>query len=185
MTTLASVSIGTGVVYLALSVPLLACAAWAQGIIKGFPRHVWAGRILAAPALAWAVFLVREMPLGWFDAYKGWLYMVGPLLYVLIVIFMEELLAARALGGLLLLVAGPVLEASNATNAAGCSWRLVLVALAYTWVIAGMALMLAPWRFRKTMEVLCATVGRCRAAGAIGSAIGVGLILLALTAFRG
>ncbi len=180
MMTLAGCSILVGIIHLVLNVPLLVFPVRGQKVIKAFPRHEWAGRILAAVGVVWSVLLVLEMPLGWFDAYKGWLYAVGPVLYLLIVVFMGDLLAARALGGLLLLVADPVLETAILQPA---TLRLVLVVLAYVWVVAGMALMLAPYRFRKAAEGCCGTAGRCRVVGALGAMLGTGLIGLGLWVF--
>lgn len=180
MITLASCFMAIGILHLLLTVPMLVSPAGALKVLKAFPRHDWAGRILAAVCMAWSVNLVREMPLGWFDAYKGWLYVAGPILYLLISIFMAELLAARALGGVLLLVASPVLEAASFQPS---GLRLILVVLAYGWVIAGMALVLAPYRFRKTAQVVCGTTGQCRVMGGVGVVLGAGLVGLGSLAF--
>jgi len=45
--------------------------------------------------------------------FKPILWALAPLCYVLTVCFVEELLAARALGGILLLAAAPVLDAAR------------------------------------------------------------------------
>jgi uncharacterized protein YjeT (DUF2065 family) len=180
MTTLACWSIAVGFVHLVLSAPLLIQPSGALKVLKAFPRHEWAGRVLAAVCIAWSVVLVREMPLGWFDAYKVWLYVAGPLLYLLITLFMAKLLAARALGGVLLLVASPVLDAARFQPS---GLRLIVVVLAYGWVIAGMALVLAPYRFRRAAQALCDTTIRCRITGGLGVALGVVLIGLGLSIF--
>ncbi len=180
MITLASCFMAIGILHLLLASPMLVNPTGALKVVKAFPRHDWAGRILAAMCIVWSVYLVREMPLGWFDAYKGWLYVAGPILYLLISIFMADLLAARALGGLLLLVASPVLEAAAFQPSA---LRLILVVLAYVWVIAGMALVLAPYRFRKTAQMLCGTTGQCRVVGGAGVVFGAGLVGLGWLAF--
>lgn len=180
MTRLAAFTLAIGIIKTAAALPLLISPVRAQQVLKAFPRHEWSGRILAALALAWSIALVREMPLGWFDAYKGWLYVGGPLVYVLVVMFLDELLAARALGGVLLLVADPVLE-SAAFQASPL--RLVVVLVAYAWVAAGMALVLAPYWFRKTMERVCGTPGRCRVTGGSLLLLGAVLSCLGLLAF--
>jgi hypothetical protein len=169
-----------GIIHVLINLPMLVFPAGALRVLKAFPRHEWTGWILTAVCIAWSVVLVRAMPLGWFDAYKGWLYIVGPVLYVLIVMFMEELLAARALGGVLLLVADPVLESASFQPS---SLRLILVVLVYAWVVAGMALVLAPYRFRKAAQALCSTAGRCRVVGGLGVSLGAGLIALGLLVF--
>jgi len=183
MTMMAGLSTAIGVIYLVLHGPMVVFPLRMQAAIRAFPRHDWSGRILAAVAMAWSVYLVREMPMGWFDAYKVWLYVAGPVIYILITLFMEELLAARALGGVLLLGASPVLEAASAPNCPGTEWRLVLVAMAYAWVVAGIALVLAPYRFRKAMAVLAGTEGRCRVLGLVGAGFGALLLGLGIRVF--
>lgn len=171
--TITQICLALGVVH-GLAGALLAVApSMARGAAQRFPRNPWAGRILAALAMAWSLILVREMPLGWFDAYKGWLWAVAPVSYLLIVLFLDELLASRALGGMLLLVANPILEAARFQ---GSAWRLAPVILAYVWVILGMALVLAPYRFRKWAGILCANDGRCRTLAVVFLAMG-GLFL--------
>jgi hypothetical protein len=178
--TLSDVAMAIGIVHGVVGLSLLISPGGTRKAVKAFPRHVWSGRILAALDMAWSVYLVQDMPLGWFDAYKGWLYVAGPILYGLIVLFMEELLAARALGGLLLLVASPILEAAAFRTE---SLRLVVVVMAYAWVLAGMALVLAPYRFRKSAEVLVTTTGRCRGLGGLVLAFGIVLVGLGWRVF--
>ncbi len=158
---------------------LAAAPSAARAMAQRFPRNVWAGRVLAAVAMAWSVWLVREMPLGWFDAYKGWLWAAGPVGYLLVILFVDELLASRALGGLLLLMANPILEAVRFKDSA---WRLAAVILAYLWVFLGMALVLAPYRFRKWTEFLCSSETRCRGLGGVFLAVAAFFLWLA---FRG
>lgn len=181
MMTLQGYSLGLGVFHCLIGVMLMAAPVAARGWLARFPRHVWIGRGLAAVALAWSAVLVREMPLGWFDEYKVWLWAGGPLVYLLVILFMDELLAARALGGLWLLLAAPLLDAARFHPSI---WRLLPVVLAYVWVILGMALVLGPYRFRKWTGLLCGTDGRCRGAGVLILMLGILLAGLGLTLFR-
>ena len=186
--TLETISLVVGTGYVLAHVPLAAAPGPARKALAAFPRNGWAGRILCAIALAWSAVLVKEMPLGWFDAHKDWLYVAGPVAYVLVVVFMDELLAARALGGLFLLMAEPVLAAAREPFLSSVQFhpaaaRLVPVLLAYGWVGIGTALVLAPYWFRKSMERLCGTDRRCRLFGLAGVAIGLLLIVLALSSF--
>lgn len=168
-----------GLAHVVAGVLLAALPGWTREKAVRFPRNAWLGRILAAVTMAWSVHLVREMPLGWFDAYKMWLWVAGPVAYLLVVFFVEELLAARALGGLLLLIPCPLLDAARFQESA---WRLAPVILAYVWVICGMALVLAPYRFREWVQLLGRTDGRCRVMGVLFLAAG---LLFAWLSFRG
>ncbi len=178
--TLSGFSLGLGVVHLLAGVMLLAVPAVVRAGLVRFPRHVWMGRLLAAVALGWSAVLVGEMPLGWFDAYKGWLWVGVPLIYLLVILLMDELLAARALGGLWLLLPAPLLEVARFHPSA---WRLLPVVLAYVWVLMGMALVLAPYRFRKWGAVFYSTDGRCRGLGAALLGLGGLFLGLAVTEF--
>lgn len=152
-----------------------------RGALGRFPRNVAAGRILAGAALVWVAILVWHFPLGGFDAYKPALWALAPAAYYLTITFADELLAPRALGGLLLLLAGPVLAVARFHPSA---WRLAVVLLAYAWIVAGMALVLSPWLFRKIMvERINATDRRCRRAGIARLAAGLGLAFLAWRVF--
>lgn len=178
--TVQMMSITVGAVYVLTHLPLVTAPAASRRVLTAFPRNEWAGRILAAIALAWAAVLVKEMPLAWFDQHKDWLYVVAPAVYMLTVLFMGDLLAVRALGGLLLLVADPVMSAARFHPSAA---RLVLVLLAYGWVGVGTLLVLTPYWFRKTVERLCSDDGRCRLLGAAGIGVGAFLVVLGLTVF--
>ena len=93
-----------------------------------------------------------------------------------IIFLMDELLAARAFGGLLLLAGNPVLLAARW---APTPWRLVMPTLVYIWVLAGMILVLSPWRLRKALERLGGDRG-WRLAGVTLGVIGFVVLVLAL-----
>ena len=186
--TLETMSLVVGAGYVVLHVPLAAAPGFSRRALAAFPRNEWAGRILSAIAIAWSAVLVKDMPLGWFDAHKNWLYVAGPVVYLLVIFLMDELLAVRALGGLLLLIAEPVLASARLPLLSSVhfhpeSARLVPVLLAYVWVGIGTVLVLAPYWFRKTVERLCGTDLRCRLSGAAGLAIGILLLVLAKAVF--
>lgn len=177
--TLVAMVLWIGLAHVAAGVMLAAAPGWARERVLRFPRNAWLGRILVAVAMAWSLHLVWEMPLGWFDAYKVWLWVAGPVAYLLVIFFVDELLAARALGGLLLLIPSPLLDAARFQESA---WRLAPVILAYVWVVCGIALVLAPYRFREWAQVLGRTDVRCRLMGVLF--LGAG-ILFAWLSFHG
>lgn len=174
-------AIGTGVVYLLGHMALVVTPGASRRALAAFPRHAWLGRILALVALAWSVRLAMDMPMGFVEPYKRWFYVLGPVVYLLTVKFMDELLAARAFGGLLLLIGEPILAASREPGLAAT--RLVLVTLVYVWVVAGMALVLGPYWFRIGVERVLGTDARCRVAGAAGVLMGLVLLALGATGF--
>jgi hypothetical protein len=180
MMSLASLCILTGILYVVLYLPLIVVPGLALKGIRAFPRNIVAGGVLAAVALAWSAWELNDMPLGAVDAYKSWLWVVGPVVYVLVMLFMNELLAPRALGGILMLSSGPVLEAQRLLDSA---WTLVPAVLAYVWVVAGMVLVLSPYRFRQAAQLCCGTEGTCWWTGVAGLALGVFLAGLGFLVF--
>jgi hypothetical protein len=175
MTDLAMVSALVGSLYVLTHAPLLASPEAAREGLRHFPRHRWLGRLLTLAAVAWTAWLVWRAALGFAEPYKAPLVVVGaPLTYYLTVTFVDELLAPRALGVLLLLAAEPILAARWDEH----PLRLLIAVLAYVWVLAGMVLVVSPYWFRRATERLLATRGRTRAVGALG--VGFGVLLLAV-----
>ena len=151
-----------------------------RAALKAFPRHRGAAWLLTAVDLVWAGILLARTPLGRFDAYKPLLWVLTPLAVVLVGVFVDELLAPRALGGLLLLAAAPILDAAR-WHPSGL--RLVVTVLAYGMVLKGLVLVVAPYRFRTATERLFATDAACRLGCGAGVAVGIGLIILAFTVY--
>ncbi len=149
---------------------LILTPAGMRNALLGLPRNVWWARLLTAAALAWSAWLLYDMPLGWFDAHKKWLWAAAPAVWWMIDRHMPELLAARAVGGLLLLAANPVLDAVRWLDT---PWRLSMVVAAYVWVVAGMTLVAAPYWFRRMAAWLTGTPFRARAAGGVLALLGI------------
>ena len=181
MMALSELAFWVGGIYVALHLPLVVAPQGVRKRLGEFPRHFWSGAVLAALALAWSAVEVNAMPLGNFiGGYKWLLWILTPVVLGLILVFMNELLAPRALGGLLLLVANPVLSI-QCLSYSRATW--LIAGLAYAWVVAGVLLVLAPYRFRQAVERWCGTDARCRAAGISGVVVGIILIALGMTVF--
>jgi len=129
---------------LLLRSPAILKAGW-----TAFPRSKWPGWILTAIGVFWVSWVVSHAALGRFEGLKPLIPVLAVVGFGAIVWFLDELLSPRALGGLLLLVANPVL---NGVRWADSAWRFVPAAIAYAWVVAGCALMLHPWLFRRVVE---------------------------------
>jgi len=148
--------------------------AAAQWIAK-FPRNRFWGIVLSAIGLLWSALLINDMTLGGLSAYKWLLYILTPLAFYLVIQYLDELLAPRALGGLLMLYPTVMVEAARWHES---SWRLILVGLAYVMVTFGAWLMLCPFKFRIWGDALVSTRSRRMAAAIV---LGVLAILLVLT----
>jgi len=161
-------------------ISLLAPARIRAGV-AAFPRSVWPGRILAAIDLVWAAYELSLMHLGMFDAWKVHLYWLTPVAIVLCIVYLDELLSPRALGGFLLLLAGPVLDIARWHPS---PWRLVVTVIAYLWILLGLTFLLSPWWFRRiAVFVTGRGDGAVRITGAIKLLLGLGLIALGLLVY--
>jgi hypothetical protein len=130
--------------------------------LAAFPRSKWPGWILTALCVFWVSWVIRHAALGRFEALKPLIPVLAVLLFLAMVWLLDELLAPRALGGLLLLVANPVL---NGVRWADSAWRFVPAIIAYAWVVAGCVLVLHPWAFRKLVERFARSDGALRRLG--------------------
>lgn len=175
MSTIAWIALGLGLMHLAAGGALLTFPEKIRRGLEWFPRSVWPGRALAAIDLAWVAMVVHGASLGRFDGYKPMLWLAGPVAWLLIIFYMDELLSPRALGGLLLLAALPLM---NAVRFHPSPWSLLITSLAYAWVLAGLVLVLSPYRFRRAAQGVCRRPGRTRGFGAVVALLGLAFIFL-------
>jgi hypothetical protein len=165
-----------GVFFVLVNLLFLAAPGATRLALLAFPRNRWAAWVLTALDLAWFGWLLYHEPLWpFFDPIRPWLVVIVPGVIVLVGIFMDELLAARALGGLLLLIGGPILDAARWHPSA---WRYVLIVLAYVWIVAGTVFVLSPFRVRRFFDFVTRSATRCRIGGAIRLAFGLLLLWL-------
>jgi len=153
-------------------------ALWPRGmaaLVGAFPRHVWAGRILAAVDILWSALLLMQMRFAWVDAHHVIVYAAVPVAYVLVILFVDDLLAARALGGLMLLTPLPILESAFAHPSLS---RLIMTVFAYLLVIFGIVLVWSPFKLRQWTEHWINRPPIARAVGIVGLIIGADMLLL-------
>lgn len=178
--TLANTATALGSGVLALSVPALLFPDGCRRGILAFPRSEWAGWLLTALALTWTSLIVLHAPLQRFESLKPALYILGPAAFLLIVIYLDELLAPRALGGVILLLANPVLKSARWHPS---SLRLIVTTLTYLAIVAGVVLVLSPYRFRTFTAYWVEDGNRCRVGAAIAAFLGGLLVLLGLRVY--
>ncbi len=170
------IALGLGTIFVLVNLPALLAPDLFRRVLLGFPRSRVPGWLLAALDLSWFGWLLYHEPLWqFFDYVRPWLWLLIPVIIILVCIFMDELLAPRALGGLLLLVAGPILDAARFHPSL---WRYIPIVLAYLWIIAGIAFVLTPYRARRFFEFITRTPLRCRVGGGVRLALGLLLLYL-------
>jgi len=173
MNDLQKLSLIVGAIIVCLSLPCLLVPQKAKTWIASFPRSRVAAWFLTLICTVWVTRLLFVTPLGFFESYKPSLYLLAPLFFVLTVVFMEELLAPRALGGIMLLVPCLIINIARQRG-------IMLVSLAYVQVIVGIMLVLSPYLFRKAMAFWIENTGRCKTLGMLAAGIGAAVAAFGL-----
>ncbi|MFA7344359.1 MAG: hypothetical protein WC003_08655 [Terrimicrobiaceae bacterium] len=147
--------------------------AWA----KTFPRSRVAATALIAAAAVWSFLLVRSIDLGEFSQLRGIMLLAIVAGAVLSWIYVPEFLAVRSLGMLLLLASEPLLESAVLRHE---PTRLLLVVLAYVWVIAGLFYVGMPYLLRDEIQWVTANRNRFKSGSVAGAVYGLALVVCAL-----
>ncbi|MDG2124723.1 MAG: hypothetical protein P8J87_13545 [Verrucomicrobiales bacterium] len=166
-----------GVALIAAHVVALLKADTIKAWLPSFPRNKPIGVIILAIDLAWAWIVVKHMDMGEFYTLRSPLLIGLPIAFFLIITFAEEFLSVRALGTFLLLLACPVLNAAFLED----PWfpKLLVPALAYVWITAGLFYVGMPYLLRDHIDWLLGEASRFRYASLAG--IGYGVLLLAFS----
>jgi len=153
------------------------CGSW----LKTFPRSRPAGTVLILLAGIWSFALIWHMDLGEFVRLRT--IMLGAIVAGTFLAwrYVEEFLAVRALGMLALLAAEPVLEAAFLRPE---PTRLLLVLLAYAWIVLGLFWVGMPWVLRDQIAWLTAQKLRLQAAAWGGVLYGAVLLLCAVVFWK-
>jgi len=136
------------------------------------------GQALVSIAAVWFFFLVAKMDLGEFTSWRQTVLILTVVAWLLTWKFVDEFLAVRALGMLVLLISEPLLEAAFLCPETS---RLFLVALVYVWIVFAMFWVGTPYTLRDQIAWVCGAQGRWRAAAVAGVIYGVLLISLTFT----
>ncbi len=155
----------------------LARPADARRWLSGFPRSQRLGEVLLLIDLVWAFVLAWKMDWGEFYYLQRYILMGLPVFAYLTWRYVDEFLAVRALGMLALLAAAPLLDAAFLKPQAS---RLLVVVLAYAWVVFGMLWVGQPHLLRDQIGWLNRSASRWKVAVGGGLAYGALVLLCAL-----
>src|SRR6266849_294111 len=169
-----------GIALIVLSLPGLVKPGLAQSWMKRFPRSSIAGIILLTLALGWSFWLLATMEMGEFASFRRPLLIALPIGYVLVLRFMQEFLAVRALGILCLLAAEPLLDAAFFRYEAS---RLFVTVFAYPLVVAGLFWVPMPYLLRDQITWSTRNNARWRFMHGIAVAYGAVILALAITQY--
>ena len=169
-----------GIALIILSLPGLVRPEHIQNWLKRFPRSGIAGIILLSLVLVWSFWLLATMEMGEFSSFRRPLMIVLPIGYVLVLRFVEEFLAVRALGILCLLAAEPLLDAAFHRYETS---RLFVTVLAYLLVIAGLFWVTMPYLLRDQINWSARNNTRWRMLHGIAAVYGIAILTCAFTQY--
>ncbi len=175
MTSLAIATLGIAGLLLILALFALTRPGPFVEMVEWFPRNKHAAWLLTAVNVLWVAWMAFHTPWGGFESLKPSVYLLAPISFYLVVNYLDELLAPRMLGVLLLLVANPILAAARWH---GSDLRLIVTTAMYVVIVLSVILVLSPYRFRTGMQLWTASDGRLRLLGVLLG--GAGLVLLGL-----
>jgi uncharacterized protein YjeT (DUF2065 family) len=169
---------GIALVFLALPALLLprVTAEW----MRALPRSFVAGTVLLTLGFLWAFWLVTMMELGEFTGFRRPMQIALPIGYILTLRFVNEFLAVRALGILLLLAAEPLLEAAFLRYEPS---RLLVTVLAYIIIVEGLLYVMIPYFMRDAIAWATRTTGRWIAINAVMLLYGGAILFFAFTQY--
>jgi len=175
--TLSSVALAVGFLLLLSHLPGLFAPAGTARLLRAFPRDLAAGIALVLAATVWAVWLALTIDLGEFSSLRVPITLVALVLGGLMLVFSREYLAVRGLSALLLLGANVLLDAAFLRDEPS---KLVVVVLAYVWIIIALLFLFSPYRLRDAIVWATGNAGRIRFLSALGAVFGTVLIALGL-----
>ena len=153
----------------------------AGAALRKFPRSEPWGYLLMAIGAGWFLYRLNQEAIAEFAAYKTYMLLGFGGVAVAACLFVQDFLAVRGLSITMLMLSAFVL---SKTRFVETPWRLVLVILAYVWIIAAMWWMISPWRLRDLIQWSTATPEKTRKLAFIRLAIAALVIILGVTAYR-
>jgi hypothetical protein len=149
-------------------------------VMKRFPRSYVAGGVLLTVCLLWTFWLLYTVPMGEFSAFRRPLLVALPIGYVLVLRFVDEFLAVRALGILCLLAAEPLLDAAFLRYETS---RLYVTVFAYLLILAGLFWVAVPYVLRDQINWSARSRFRWRCLHAVALIYGGVILTFAFTQY--
>ncbi|MFL6542919.1 MAG: hypothetical protein ACJ8I9_07110 [Chthoniobacterales bacterium] len=134
-----------GIVLLAIGGMAFVRPNAAREFAARLPRSQPIGIALLTIDLIWCIWLLATMEMGEFSMFRRPLLILLPITYILVLRFVNEFLAVRALGILCLLAAEPLLDAAFFRYEVS---RLFVTSFAYVLVVVGLFWVASPYLLR-------------------------------------
>ncbi|MEY2538637.1 MAG: hypothetical protein QOG67_2377 [Verrucomicrobiota bacterium] len=172
--------IAVGVFLLLIGLAGLLRSKLCQTLATQLPRSRVAGVVLLGAAFAWSIWLLATMEMGEFSTFRRPLLIGLPIAFFLVLRFVDEFLAVRALGILCLLAAEPLIEAAFLHYEMS---RLVVTVFAYVLIVAGLFWVTMPYLLRDQINWSVRSNLRWRFVSVIALLYGAASLALAITQY--
>src|SRR5437870_3373460 len=149
-------------------------------VAQRFPRSHIAGVVLLTISLLWTFWLLATIQMGEFAGFRRPLLIALPIGYVLVLRFVEEFLAVRALGILCLLAAEPLLDAAFLRYETS---RFFLTVFVSFFVVAGLFWVTMPYLLRDQINWSARSNVRWRTVHGIAAVYGIAILACAFTLY--
>ncbi len=169
-----------GLFLLLVSVPGVISPDLSRGFARRLPRSRVAGFLLLTVALFWSLWLLVTMEMGEFSGFRRPLLIILPIGFFLVLRFVDEFLAVRALGILFLLAAEPLLDAAFLRTETS---RLLVTVFAYLLIVVGLFWVTMPYLLRDHIDWSARTAGRWRLTSGIALLYGAAILACAFTRY--
>jgi hypothetical protein len=169
-----------GLLLLLVSLPGLLMPGRARGWVTHFPRSFPVGIILLTLAFLWSMWLLASMEMGEFSSFRKPLLIAVPIGYVLVLRFVNEFLAVRALGILALLAGEPLLDAAFLRYEHS---RLLVTVFAYLLIVLGLFWVTMPYVLRDQLGWITRTTARWRSISVLGLVYAAAILFCAFTRY--
>lgn len=177
---LRTAALASGLFLILATLPGLVQPAFFQDWARRLPRSRVVGVVLFTLAAIWAFWLLSTMEMGEFAPFRRPLLIILPIGYVLVLRFVDEFLAVRALGILCLLAAEPLLDAAFLRSELA---RLVLTVFAYLIIVVGLFWVTMPYLLRDQINWTSGNLVRWRSLHGLALLYGGALVVLALAVY--
>jgi hypothetical protein len=169
-----------GIFLLLVSVPNVLLPEVARRWMRSLPRSQVAGAVLLTLALVWSFWLLATMEMGEFSAFRKPLLIALPIGYFLVLRFVNEFLAVRALGILFLLAGEPLLEAAFLRYE---NSRLLVTVFAYILIVKGLFWVTMPYLMRDQIAWATRTAARWISLNTLALVYGAIILVFAFTRY--
>jgi hypothetical protein len=169
-----------GLFLLLVGVPGLIKPERVRGFAQRLPRSRVAGFAFLTVDLFWSLWLLATMEMGEFSSFRRPLLIILPIGFFLVLRFVDEFLAVRALGVLFLLGAEPLLDAAFFRTE---SSRLLVTVFAYLLIFLGLFWVTMPYLLRDQINWSTRRPWRWRLTHGLGLLYGGAILAYAVTRY--